>query len=320
MNAIVAAAVSRLGSNKYTDNGVQNMASGDTILATKYNSIKTKVDRIITAGSGAEGYGGSSTTTAVKGPSAGTSPSDLITELQWDNLRNDITKCYRHQNGLSPTITDVYQGLTIYWAHAVQYDVLADGIITNKDTIYTGATTGSYTQQASLITGTGSTQTGNWKTSATCTFTINLGTQENARLFFNLGGQISLVLSHTAGGAAGTKSAYWAAVIDQIIAAKPTITASNYRNQTGFSGTYDVTSVPYTDNAASVTMQWTTNPPVGILVTVTLNDASGQPNAPWGTDENAGIDITANYELRCSVGEFTGPVPTQYAAPAWSSS
>jgi hypothetical protein len=295
------------------------MAQNDIILATKYNTIKAKVDRIITTGSGAEGYGGSSTTSDVIGNTTGSPVPNTISEGEWDKLRADITKCYRHQNGTNPTITDIYQGLPIYWAHAVQYDVLADGIITNKDTIYTGGTTGAYTQQTSLVSGAGTTQLNTWKTSATLTFTVNFGSAENARLFFNLGGQVSLILTHTA-GTAGTKSGYWANVIDQIIAAKPTITASNWRNQTNFSGTYDVTSVPYTDNAASVTMQWTTNPATGILVTVTLNDASGQPNAPWGTDELAGIEITGNYEFRCSVGEFTAPVPSIYSAPSWSSS
>ena len=294
------------------------MAQNDIILATKYNTIKAKVDRIITTGSGAEGYGGSSTTSDVIGNTTGSPVPNTISEGEWDKLRADITKCYRHQNGTNPTITDIYQGLPIYWAHAVQYDVLADGIITNKDTIYTGGTTGAYTQQASLISGVGVTQLGTWTGAAQCSFLVDFGSVETARLFFNLGGRVKLVLTRTS-ATAGTKGEYWASIIDQIVASNPSLTASEWRTKTNFTGNYDVASVPYADNAASLTMNWTTSPVAGILITLSLNDASGQPNAPWGTDEPAGIDITANYEIRTSIGEFTGTGPG-VSSPTWSSS
>jgi hypothetical protein len=84
--------------------------------------------------------------------SLGVSTGDTITEAQWDKLRSDISKAYQHQIGALPTITDVSTANSIAWAHAVQYDQLADSVVANNSVIYTGGTGGSNVQQASITT------------------------------------------------------------------------------------------------------------------------------------------------------------------------
>lgn len=299
------------------------MAQYDTILATKYNSIRNKVNQIIDTDGNYGYYGGTPTTTAVKGPSAGTSPPDIISEAQWDQLRADITRCYRHQNGISPTITDIYQGLTIYWAHAVQYDVLADGLITNKNTVYTGATTGGYTQQVEIVTGDLVAQTGNWNTSKYAQFTATFDTVSHINEFFNLGGWIRPYITQPSQTyTAGTKAKGWSDLLyaanrDLVPLSKATLNSGNPIDQTF----YDDLN-PYKENNIVVSYVFTNNQTVRCRVTFNDADVGDTPQPPAAgagpaVDENVGVDISVDWAYRKSIGEFISSIPTM-SAVTWT--
>lgn len=308
------------------------MAINDIILATKYNDIRNKINGVLGTGSGASGYGQAVGTTAVKGPSAGTSPADTITDTQWDQLRADIVKCHRHQNGASPTITDVADADLIYWAHAEQYDLLADGIVTSKDLVYTGATGGAYTQQVQTITApNASTLPSGWGINTanqrvgTQTYNVTFASTDAARYFFNTGGQLIITLSHS-GAATNTKSTGWQGVINDLSATGFTFDAAKYR--AGIAGTttvwtydkYDTTN-PYTENYGRLRFIYVNATTVTVLVQLVDADAGDQTGIGAPVDESVSINITAGLNYRKSINEVTveSYLPTiPNPIPAWT--
>ena len=305
------------------------MAVNDTILATKYNDIRNKVNGVLGTGTGASGYGQSLGTTAVKGPSAGTSPADTITDTQWDELRTDIVKTYRHQNGQSPTITDVADAALIYWATAEQYDLLADGIVTNKDVVYAGATGGAFTTQVQTVNGGGTTLSSGWGSNVANqrygqqSYNVTFTSADAARYFFNTGGQLIITLSRS-GTSTNTKSTGWQGVVDNMAAQNFTFDAAKYRlglagTTTQWSYTRNDTTNPYTENYGFMRFTYTNNTTISVLVQMVDQDAGDQTGIGPAVDELVSIDITAGLNYRKSINEVTveSYLPS-FTVPAWT--
>jgi hypothetical protein len=317
------------------------MAIGDAILATKYNSIRTKVTPILGTGSGGNGYGQTVTAAAVKGVSAGDTTSDYITAAQWDLLKDDIVKCYKHQNGLDPTITDTYQGLTIYWAHALQYDQLADNIVTNKDVIYTGATTGSYTAQASVTANAGTTLASGWGVNSNSQrygqqveYNVTWTSADAARYFFNSGGYLQITLGRS-GSSTNTKTDGWVTIVDTMNALNFKFNLTNYR--LGVAGTTTVwesithdSAALYAENAGIISFRYINAKTIGVQVTLVDSDTgdqqniayrgpnSGNPTPAAGTvvDEAVTINISAGLTYRKAIDQLSIETPS-FTIPAW---
>ena len=293
------------------------MAKEDLILSKAYNDIRAKVVSILGAGSGDKGYGQTlqSSTVGV----------ETITESQWDQLRQDIVKTHRHQNGASPTITDVTTADNIAWAHAVQYDTLADGLITSKDTIYTGSTTGAYTQQAQTANLQTKTVAG-WNSTkryAQLDTYIRWGSADAARYFFNSGGRISLSTSLATSGTVNTKTVGWRDVVCPGMSL--TYTPTNYRSQLGdlplatypfiSQQTYDTTS-PYKENYGYLAMQLRDAKTLRILIQFVDDDAGDQVTPPAGKTAGPAVDETiqgtfsAFISYRKSINEVTADTPS----------
>lgn len=305
------------------------MAINDTILATKYNDIRNKVNGVLGTGIGASGYGQSIGTTAVKGPSAGTSPADTITDTQWDELRTDIVKCHRHQNGASPTITDIADADLIYWAHAEQYDLLADGIVTNKDLVYAGATGGLYTTQVQVISGGTTTLSSGWGVNTANqrygqqSYNVTFASADAARYFFNTGGQLIITLSRS-GTSTNTKSTGWQQIVDNMAAQNFTFNYVNYRQ--GIAGTatqwqyirYDSTN-PYTENYGLMRFNYVNNTTISVLVQMVDDDTGDQTGIGGPVDEAVSINIAAGLNYRKSINEVTveSYLPS-YTVPSWT--
>lgn len=84
------------------------VTSGSNINSNDYNDLVGRVNTIMGIGSGQTGYGQAITASNV----AGSSTTD-ITAAQWDNLRTDIDKAYRHQSGSNTGIGDIAAGNAI---------------------------------------------------------------------------------------------------------------------------------------------------------------------------------------------------------------
>jgi hypothetical protein len=319
------------------------MAIGDAILATKYNSIRTKVTPILGTGSGGDGYGQTVTAAAVKGVSAGDTTGDYITAAQWDLLKDDIAKCYKHQTGLYPTITDTYQGLTIYWAHALQYDQLADNIVTNKDVIYTGATTGSYTAQASVAANAGTTLASGWGVNSSSQrygqqgeYNVTWTSADAARYFFNSGGYLQITLGRSVPSPTNTKTTGWVTIVDTMNALNFKFNLTNYRlgvagTTTQWASTTNDSAVVYAENYGYMRFRYIDAKTVGVLVQMVDADAgdqqniayrgpnSGNPTPAAGTvvDETVNINISAGLTYRKAIDQLTIETPS-FTIPAWT--
>jgi hypothetical protein len=247
--------------------------------------------------------------------------------VQWDNLRTDITKAYKHQTGLTPTITDIYAGLSIQWAHALQYDTLSDTITTNKDTVYTGATVGSYVAQVDVLTSTSRTLTqSTWGTTSTTyarlsAFTVSWPTTAEARQFFNTGGYFKLSLT-TSGTSTNTKTDNWISMIETGINshADNYVDYVRYRLAAGMgSGSLIVSTSggnPYSENYATLTLTYVDDKTFTVALVLADLDQGDQQNGNLGglpgvvVDEPITVDVIANVTYRVSKDQIVASIPS----------
>jgi hypothetical protein len=265
------------------------------------------------------GYGQSLASSTVSGPSTNGSSMN-ITEAQWDNLRSDISKAYQHQIGALPSITDVSTANSIAWAHAVQYDQLADSVVTNSYVIYLGGTSGSNVQQASITTLQTKTVAG-WDSSkryAQLVTYVRWSSQTAMRYFFNAGGYIGVTTSLTADSGANTKTTGWKDVVCPGTAL--TFYKTDYDDGLlGVSGfrdkrQYDTTS-PYTENYGYVRITPGSNY-VQIIVQFVDDDAGDQKTPPAGETAGPAVDepiqgtFFANIVCRASIDQVLVETPS----------
>lgn len=162
---------------------------GGIIEDVDYNSIRNKVIAVLGTGSGNSGYG-----QTARLQSSSVSNGTTVTSTQWGNLRYDIYNSLVHQNGTTPTIVQVARGDTVRYGAGHPnnaYDTLANTVTTNRFNL--GA--GQFVTEA-----LGNKNSGDitWSGQAYVDVTYTFNTSEDARFFFNSGGQLRIVSSFTA--------------------------------------------------------------------------------------------------------------------------
>ena len=187
---------------------------GQLIQSTDYNSIRTTVDAVM--GKNASGYGQTLSSSAV-------SAGNVISALQWLNLRTDMVKARQHQIGSavgSTTATDgrnlalPASGAAITEALRAQFASMATTITTNQRSVDSDGAGGQLADE-DLITVTRSTA---WNGTLTHTVTITAnaggdGAASNLRYFFNAGGSIRVSANITTGS---SKNNTWNTMFTQI--------------------------------------------------------------------------------------------------------
>jgi len=150
---------------------------GNTILASEYNGIQTKIARVLGTGDGNFGYGQALASSQVS--------TVNITEVQWDNLRADLLKARQHQTGVneSTNLTDIAVGNTVLASHYTQYNNFSNTVTDNRFNI-----AANQQEQTATVTGT----TGVWNGTKTATVTFSFSNANAARFFFNSGGLVSV--------------------------------------------------------------------------------------------------------------------------------
>lgn len=159
---------------------------------TDYNDIQYVVYNILGNGAGQSGYG--RTLTSVPKVTG-----DLISHEEWATLKLDILKCAVHQ-GISSlasitSLPTILEGQDILVDHANVFIAAANDIVTNKFLL--GA---SQYSDENLLTSTGvsinQTRTTPWGSasnpSISHAFTIDFGSSDNARYFFNSGSSLRI--------------------------------------------------------------------------------------------------------------------------------
>ena len=165
--------------------------SGDTILATHYNSFRGDFNTNWGVGSGDQGYGQSNTISAV-------SAGDTVTATQWSTLLARISSAALHQGTSLTSITSPNAGDTISAFAALAGNITS--INTNRHNIDSG----NYTDTTRSSNGSGS-----WTTSTVHEFTLTFAGGDEARYYYNCGGSTRLTFSRS-GGTSHTKNTEWA--------------------------------------------------------------------------------------------------------------
>ena len=191
------------------------MAGQNTlIIANDYNVIQSKIALVMGTGSGNQGYGQTLASSQV-------GQYSKISVTQWNNLRSDIIRARQHQTGTTigskapgdsgytagsdlPIPTNSTQVKESWRAAYLQMATDAD---TNYLTV--PAPAGEATR-AYLVTN--QIRTAVWNTSVSQTVTVTWPTGDDARYFFNSGGQIE-ISSDFVPRTAGLKNSTWVSML-----------------------------------------------------------------------------------------------------------
>jgi hypothetical protein len=186
-------------------------AVNSTIIQADYNNIRNKIVAVLGNGSGNSGYGQQARINSVA-----VAEGTKVTINEWANLRFDIINAYKHINGVNPTTAQVTEGNTIRYTSSFtpdtgtldvpqnQYDVWADNITTNRFGIAGG--------ESGTTTAVSQSRTGSWSSQCTCTIQFYWANSDQARYFFNSGGQIRISASRS-GGATSNQNTAWASLL-----------------------------------------------------------------------------------------------------------
>ena len=169
--------------------------SPQRIAATDYNAIRNKIIAILGTGSGQQGYGQPTTSSALFA-------GNNITKAQWDLLRYDLVNILVHQEGTEPSIVTVPSGGVIGYGAGyanTNYDSLAEQAILNRFNIGAGQSILSIASMTGETAPGVISRTGSWSTQSQCTLTVTFSTANAARYFFNSGGKIRFTSTRTGG-------------------------------------------------------------------------------------------------------------------------
>lgn len=200
--------------------------TGNVILDNEYNLFVTgtiggtndpavaALNSVWSVGNQNKGYG----QTAVLPVGVG----NLVYAAEWNSLFSNTANAAVHQNSSITAISAVSIGDKI---------VAIPGVQTNLDTIYSNRLNAVI--QGSTVANTATMATP-WQNSLTFTHTANFASGDEARYFFNAGGQLSITCSHPTGSTIDLLLSDLAANIGTVKLSAPA------------SGTITIASTPYT--------------------------------------------------------------------------
>lgn len=202
-------------------------AKGQEIEAVDYNTIRNKINLVMGAGIGQTGYGQTVYSSDV-------AQNQQITAQQWNLLRFDIFNARVHQDGTSPTIVQASAGSVITYSSANpnnQYNTQADIATSNRFLVGSG--------QFVVDSATSVNRTTPWNSSVTATCTVTFGSADQARWFFNSGGQLRFTSSRV-GGSVTSQNTAWSSLLTS---ASPVAFGANFPVGVNF---YSLTNNPQT--------------------------------------------------------------------------
>lgn len=158
------------------------VGAGNKISAADYNNVRNNFLNILGTGSGNAGYGQTPNSPAV-------ASGVKVKDADWDNLRLDIQRIAAHQGTSISALPDVARGGKVTSAPLVSYSNVYTTLYNNRLNIAAG----EYSDELM----TSSTRTAGWNGTISHYFNINFGSYDNARYFFNSGGNIRIKPTYT---------------------------------------------------------------------------------------------------------------------------
>jgi len=178
---------------------------GLPISSADYNTIQSEINSTLGVGSGNRGYGQTVT-------SASVAANNLITAQHLINLKTDLDKISFHQTDTASTAPTISQGGLItasnwnsYYTQAIDLSSSAlryriFGVATESPLI---------TNQSTWTLDVVTSEVTNWNGNKTHSITVDFGTENAARYFFNTGGEIRIVPRHRDELGTLTKGGRW---------------------------------------------------------------------------------------------------------------
>ena len=281
---------------------------GTKITATDYNAIQAKIALVLGSGSGDYGYGQAISSSSV-------SANAKISVAQWNNLQSDILRARQHQTGNAESLTTAATSVKITEADRAAYNAMADDTQTYRLTVPPSS---QATRENLVAT---QTRTANWNGVLSQYVTIDFGSADTARYYFNSGSRFEFSASRS-GGSNTAKDISWTTILTNMG------TIYFDRENTTPTGTGTGSTIGWADLTGSdqqifeKTLAGTTyypnvyriyaRAPVAnqIVFTIRFDDASGQPNPPWGTDEDVTGTLTSTVQVyRASGSNVSVPTP-----------
>lgn len=299
--------------------------AGDKITELDYNTLQSDIEVIMGTPAGntdtnATGYNQTLLSSQV-------SVGNTVTEAQWDDLRNDITKAYTHQFGSAPTITNVTTATKIDSTIFNQYESLIT-TVSGDPNRYTIASTP--VAQFTIVTGQTATLGTGWNGTQTHQFTATFASANERRAFFNAGGSVRVNLSLAYTGSE-QKTLDWQTMMSDLGTVQ-----FNYKETTGGGGStvgnYDATATfqtiavenganPYSENDIAVQVKSNSSTQLEFAVILRDDDSGDRPvpspPPPYGplVDEPVKGTTTSTITLiKPNGSNVSVPAPTIAAA------
>lgn len=290
------------------------VTTGNTIAANDYNTIQSLASQVlgVNVGGGLFGYGQNVDSSQV-------AANAKITTTQWRNLRLDILRCRQHQTGtdLSAQLTYPTVDVKISAADREAYLTMMQAAALDSNRLIVPPTGEASTD----VLVPNQSKTPPWNGTITQTITVTfpgytltastVSGADHARCFFNAGGrfEFSSVLTGGTSGTVGTKDYSW----KTLLSGMGTIYFN--RTDTTCTGVGTTTAIGWEDLTTTNQLVFQKDTSVGyspnryriqarapaanqIVFTITWEDLSGQPNPPWGTDENITGTVTSYASVR----------------------
>lgn len=177
------------------------MAGQNTsILASDYNTIQTKIARILgpTVNDGDYGYGQTVTSSQVD-------TTRTIRVEQWLNLQNDIAKARSHQTGLDESFSSLQTPTTSKKvSESIRSSMLTKATDADTNRLTVASTKASEVDIISPVV-----RSTAWNGSISHIVQVSFTTFDDARYFFNSGGQIRFSASLAGGTSASVNTKDW---------------------------------------------------------------------------------------------------------------
>ena len=207
----------------YSQGGLIAASDYNTIVGASPSSTANTINTVWAVGNGQYGYG----QTAISQVSS----AGLVTATQWATAINNLNSIRTHQSGSGTGIGAPTSGSLATYLSTFQ---------TNVNTAYTNAVTAA--TQGTTTTGgsfTGSATAGNDSTynGTTLTRTVTFASADQARYFFNAGGQINFVVSSVTNNDSTARSTDAVSVIGTYFAGMTGFKATTNGQRTGTGGT-----------------------------------------------------------------------------------
>ena len=210
------------------------MAKGDRITVAAFNTIQSATSTILGTGSGASGYG-------QRVSSAPATPGQVLSSTQWNLLREDMRRCYRHQIGSDVSNTPPSSSVLPPALQLITNSTIVSDLLLTQYTNFTnnGSSTGIVQRKdvhnasqldptPTIVTASRSTAWGGASQTQVISSTIvvtfpgytpsggtALSGANHMRCFFNAGGSIDIQCTR-AGGTSSTKNTTWTNMLNGV--------------------------------------------------------------------------------------------------------